>query len=462
MTGWPWQHAVQHESSVCDEGSGCQVGICPRACRATPLTTDDKRAHTLPPVGDLCNVECAYEACRFHAHACVQFADHAGSNHFRHLGALEGAAREACARGATAEMASVGAFSPLRSLHREGLAAYTAALALGTAEERAAHERTQRAALDARYFFETTLSFPYARLPISEGFSDVACLSESIAHKERSDRKIAHNWPNLLGSFRERLAVVTCTNATHYAARIARDINNKVFDADVPGTGDGGGDVLDQMLQFGVDFVPCGDTEIVWAPGGACRRSGPAAAAACKAGFETRADQLYARKFRTPNYGDPEGPSNLLPLAVSGLNAAGAPIAPGGEHAGAAPALACAACTEGHVARVRARIADTYCNGAWLMLPVQCAKCPHPENCANSGCVPGMDYLTLCETCVRGFYKSRTVCLPCSFSADWVKELPVMFVCMLVLTLGLMLWVKKGSGRGGVAQDIANMIFSPS
>ena len=463
--GWPWKqpvlsYAVQYEGTKCNDGDGCQVGICPRACRATQLTTDAKGAHTLPPVGDLCNIECAFEACRFHAHACVQFADHAGSNHFRHLGALEGAAREGCARGATAAMASVGAFSPLRALHREGLAAYTAALALGTdAERAAAHEREQRDALDARYFFETTLSFPYAGL--SADFGAVECLStKSIAQTDPTPPHAARSLAALLreDNRRERLAVVTCTNATHYAARIARDINNKV-DADADADD---GDVIERMLQFKNDFVPCGDAEIVWASGGACSSS-PAAEATCKPGFRTRADQLYVRKFRTPNYAaHQEFASNLLPLAISGLNAAGAPILPGGEHAGAAPALACAACREGHVARVRARVADTYCNGAWLMLPVQCAKCPHPENCANSGCVPGMDYLTLCETCVRGFYKSRTVCLPCSFSADWVKELPVMFVCMLVLTLGLMLWVKKGSGRGGVAQDIANMIFSPS
>ena len=521
---WPYDRERSGSQVLHYESEGDYAGICPTVCRATARTLDttQNRNHVLPPAGDYCNSECAFEACRFHAHACIQFSDRLGTNQFRRLGSLTGDTREKCARGATAEMSSVGAFAPLRALHLEALAAYTAALPLETDAERAAHEKEQRAALDARYFFTTTLSFPYSGggstdfLPADparpcdsapdsqcktadcargcvndDGTCDVdsdhgaeewdneggintcehlqlpvACSSTCVelAADKYADfaacTTVADNYgtgeKEIFSEKRDRITVVTCTNATHYAARALRDLNNVVKNSD-PEHADA---LIETFLKFDEDYKQCDHKQIVWQVGGACppdanlpgADGSPApgwSAATCIDGFETRNDQLHARKFRVPNYGphvadgaDPGEGSNLLPIAVSGLNAAGEPIAAG--HPDAAPALACAACRDGYVARRRARIADTYCNGAWLLLPVECIACPHPENCANSECLPGMDFLTMCETCVRGFYRSGTTCLPCGFGLEWLKELPVMFVAMLLGTGALVAWVKKG------------------
>ena len=312
----------------------------------------------------------------------------------------------ACARGATADMATVGSFSALRTLHRDALDALTAAMKLEKAAARTAHEKEQAAALDGKGCFTTTLSFPYANsLALGMALADAvaAAATDHIGqgHPEREPDAVclSQNHPSYTGvkmedgSFegkenstgyhvrRGGLAVITCTSATHFAARVARDRNNAVVNVATESTDAR----VQEQLRFAEDFTPCGGKDapsMLWASGGACGASD--AAATCTTGFETRADQLYVRKYRTPNYGPhvedgaaPGDGTNLLPLVVSGMNVKGKSLWVGGNASAPAP-LACAACQNGYVARKRARIEDTYCHGAWILLPIECVPCPHP------------------------------------------------------------------------------------
>ena len=432
------------------------------------------------PAGDVCNPECAFEGCNFDYFSCVKFAGHEDYLQFRFFGSLTGDRREACAQGATADMITLNTARPLRELYFEALSALVNASAFETNAARTKHENEMAPALDPMYFLHMTLSFPYANLENEASVFDYWDTEHyCFAHPRKVEPDIAlweHIKTHPANVFRQ--SVVSCHNTTHYAARVVTDINNRdtVWDADFArenwrdgmqykdmqpdgeelDLGNDGATQIFREFLYHRSFTPCaGGTELVWNQGGACESD----VATCGANFETREDQLHARKFRVPNYGphtpdgeDPGALSNLLPLAVSGRNvadfASGA-SAPTGETL----SLTCAACTEGSVARSRMRIADSYCHGAYILLPTECVQCPHAENCANSECVVGHDYMTMCETCLTGFYKSGTKCKPCGARIDWLKEYPVTLLCFLIIFSGFCKWMYN-QGREPISNDM--------